>query len=253
MRKKNKNVSIFAHELKKGLAQPICLSSFPGREKTAHIVLVNDNHWLPVVKLNVLYKNGRRGFFGMCRLCCKSFYHKERYERHLTLECGGNQAVQYERVPDPPVLAFKDFDKTVEQSYVMYADIEAVVMKNAAADADANTVKTHVHVPIAIGSVIISRVPKSLFHENYLVQIGVDCIIKFIEYVEFVCRELWVDNASEYWRQVADRTKDELKIFNESTICYMCNKILEPSKKHFDHDHVTGKFRGAAVNHVTGK
>src|SRR5271156_5663578 len=91
---------------------------------------------------------GVEGFSACADCVVKVFFHENRYEKHLTLECGGNQAVQYERVPNPAILAFKDFDKTVEQSYVMYADIEAVVMKNAGADEFANTVKTHVHKPI---------------------------------------------------------------------------------------------------------
>ena len=43
-------------------------------------------------------------------------------------------------------------------------------------------------------------------------------------------------------------TRADWAVFNTSYVCYICHKGLRADDKVRDHDHLTGKFRGAAHN-----
>src|SRR5437773_12132879 len=66
-----------------------------------------------------------------------------------------------------------------------------------------------------------------------------------------VCFQTWSWAENFETRCMASRTKYDINRFNLAVRCYMCNTQFEfengkPVGKHFDHDHLTGMFRGAA-------
>ena len=114
----------------------------------------------------------------------------------------------------------------------MYADIEAFLTP-LEVDDNGKTQRTLKHILIAIGSMVISRIPGNELHEKYVVFNGLDCMSKFIDYLEELCVKIHEWDPSS--RAPADRTGAEKLLFNISTNCYMCKRFLDgDSGKNFD-------------------
>ena len=87
----------------------------------------------------------------------------------------------------------------------------------------------------------------NIYHEKYVEFVGEDCIQKFIDYVEHMCKEIILWDKNFETRMKAERTYAEIKQFNIATFCYLCKCPFSGSTfKNFDHCHLTGKYRGAA-------
>ena len=99
-------------------------------------------------------------------------------------------------------------------------------------------------IPIAVGFYLISP-----FGNEYYSYLGVDCVAWFVN--EMLTLE---KIASEYFETniPLEMTPEEEKSFQQFTICWLCeqalreNPLVEDTVR--DHDHLTGKYRGAAHN-----
>ena len=253
--KANPTISIFAHQWTT-YGHPECIyrTSFSGREHSVHL-FCHQEHWLPITRLTAFYRQGRKHYW-KCEKCLKSYYHKEDFEAH-SKKCKGIHMVQNESIPNPPICSFRDHDKTVDAPTVMYADIEAILEKLDVLPT--NTQRTHRHIPCAIGSMIISRIPDNWFHEKYVEHVGPTCMEQFIDYLEEVAMQVWSWCEGFETRIRDKRSPDELKRFKNASYCYLCNCAFKQESngknpdKHFDHDHLTGKYRGAACAHCNRK
>src|SRR3977135_210991 len=139
---------------------------------------------------------------------------------------------------------------------VMYADIEAILKEQDVGDT--NTKKTHKHLPAAIGNSVISRMPSNELHEKYVQHVGENCIKQFIDYLEEICRKIHEWDDLFLTRIKAQRNAAEIAAFNNATECYLCKKAFVEAKgkgeeNNFDHDHLTGLYRGAACVTAIGK
>src|SRR5437773_608777 len=171
------------------------------------------------------------------------------FQPHIA-KCTGIDIVQNERIPQPAILVFRDHDKTIDAPTVMYADIEAILEHLPAKDG-VNTQHTHKHTPCALGCMIMSRIPNNRYHGKYVEFVGPDCMTQFIDYAEEVLFQVysWAENFET--RCIAQRTPLEQRSFDLEHRCYQCKmpftrKDGKSRDKHFDHDHITGLYRGAA-------
>ena len=107
--------------------------------------------------------------------------------------------------------------------------------------------KTHLyarHEACSIGYKLVSDFPE-LAEEPYQFYTGenvVDWFMTKLRDLERRCMDLLFDD------QRLVMTQADWHIFNSSYVCYICHKALHPDDKVRDHDHITGKFRGAAHN-----
>ena len=99
-------------------------------------------------------------------------------------------------------------------------------------------------IPIAVGFYLISP-----FGNEYCSYFGVDCVEWFVN------KMLTLENiASNYFETnlESEITPQEEESFQQSTICWLCEQALRENPlgddKVRDHDHLTGKYRGAAHN-----
>ena len=223
--KVNNLVAVWAHYLVKDTPKLLYKSNFANRPETLHI-FYHENHWMPVVNLNALYKNKRVGSFYKCVKCFKSFYDNKLYTAH-SATCDGSKITQNETVPEPAVLKFTDHDKTVDMGLVMYADIEAY-LRWLDMDETQKTIKTQQHYPIAIGSMVIAKMEHNELHEKYVEFKGEDCMSHYIDYLEHVCRRIYEWDPTT--RIKADRKPEEWREFNRAIKCYMCAMVFNREK-----------------------
>src|SRR3977135_3873431 len=132
----------------------------------------------------------------------------------------------------------------------MYADIEAILEKMDPIESK-NTQRINRHIPCAIGNMIVSRIPGNQFHGKYVEYSGKECMSEFINYLEHVARQVHCWSRGFETRVRAQRTAQEKRKYNSENQCYLCTKSFDTpgdkgSQKHFDHDHLTGLYRGAA-------
>ena len=63
-------------------------------------------------------------------------------------------------------------------------------------------------------------------------------------------RSLAYDFINIYKQPMTDSTEYEKYKYDNAKYCHICKKVFGEAKKHrkvCDHDHYTGKFRGAAI------
>ena len=247
--KSNPNISVFAHAF--GDKGPECIykTSFSGRRDTVHL-LCHMHHWIPITNLSAFYRQDRNKFY-KCVKCLKSYFHPQQYEQHIA-KCTGINQVQNERIPEPALCSFRDHEKTIDVPTVMYADIEAI-LEHLQPQEGSNTQRTQKHKPCAIGNMIISRIPNNRYHGKYVEHVGENCMSEFITYLEELAFQVWSWAENFETRIKAERTKEDEFQFNLQHRCYLCNRPFESKdgkvfEKHFDHDHLTGLFRGAACS-----
>src|SRR5271163_3265220 len=120
-------------------------------------------------------------------------------------------------------------------------------------DETQKTIKTQQHYPIAIGSMVIAKMDYNELHEKYVEFKGEHCMSDYIDYLEHVCKRIYEWDPTT--RIEADRQPEEWREFNRAIKCYMCAMVFNREKggKNFDHDHLTGKYRGAACDSCNQK
>ena len=121
--------------------------------RLAHILII-DNHWLPITNINRLLStqssHNHRDNSAYCYRCLRNFYFPDRLEKHLT-KCY-NRMGQKEVMPTETIKTFEDWSKMLSPPFVMYADIEALLVPPE--DNSKSILQTH--VPCAVGSYIVA-------------------------------------------------------------------------------------------------
>jgi hypothetical protein len=157
------------------------------------------------------------------------------YDKHLYYCTTGNpQCIM--PTEENKTLNFKKYSNKFRHHLAIYGDFESVIEKGP---------KKHIASSNAFCSVgAINRFVS--FHN----------VDEFVESIKQIVREY--HRMLQKYRK-PDLTIEEWEIYNSSTTCWVCNKpfshepeisskgnIWEPNQKVIDHDHLTGKYVGAA-------
>src|SRR5277367_2363523 len=220
----NPQIAVYAHQHVNNKSKCLYKSIQPEAEKNIHLFL-HDNHWMPITHLSGFYREGRASKYYICERCIKSFCSPKLYRAHVDEPCRGDRAVQRETIPENAELKFTDFEKCTSVPYVMYADIEAVLSELEPVEG-ANTIKTHAHLPAAIGNMMIMIHDGKEYHEKYVEHVGPDCIVQFIDYIEEMCCKIDSWERQFYTRCEADRTEYDKIVFAGATTCYICEAFF---------------------------
>src|SRR5438552_8945330 len=154
-------------------------------------------------------------------------------------------------MPTEP-LVFKDFNKCVDLSNIVYADIEAILERCD----DTSTGKLQKHEPCCIGAYWVSKGEALANGGEYHDFKGKECINNFVDYIEELATYIHERNKSQT-RVPALKKYDEIVKHDAATHCHWCKNIFDSTdnlrKKVFDHDHLTGEYRGAACQGCNNK
>ena len=154
------------------------------------------------------------------------------------------------KMPVDDHLLFKNYGKTQQLPYVLYGDIECYLEPD-----EHNPQITH-HRPCAIGLLLVNN-PSSKrrpIPNEYKVFTGKDCLIHACRYIHCISDRVYQWN-KKYSHSELTMTNTDLSSFNCASNCFMCDTLFsaEDVIKVREHDHITGKYRGAACQECNTK
>ena len=160
--------------------------------------------------------------------------------------------------PPGTKLSFKNERYLQKIAFVVYADFECLTKSIANADGDDQHMTAYqAHIPCSVGLIVVSTVSNDTFaYETYT---GMDVCEKFLQRIcdiEDLCVSYIFND------QRMKMTAEDCRNHALAKVCYVCEKPFDNSalihsatadgprffnpKKVRDHDHATGKYRGAA-------
>jgi hypothetical protein len=209
-----------------------------------NLLLIEDDskfHYVAITNLNKLINShgvSRTQNF-WCECCLRGFRLQKTFEKHLSLCNNMTYNKTIYTMPEKTTLTFEDFSKTISPKYIIYADFESLLEKP---DIENSKGIIQVHKPSAAALLVIS--PDGALTYKYFY--GNDCILEFLLFIKDISK-----SAKQWYNKNANKsmlplTSTECKTFENSTICYLCRKLIEC--KVADHCHFTGLFLGAACS-----
>ena len=147
-------------------------------------------------------------------------------------------------------VCFSSPQKTIPCPFVIYADIEALLVpiKNNEQDPkNSYTINKHKHEACSIGYIVVcsendklSKPPKKFK--------GKDAISKFFEALFEEEKEI-IEHMKRFKKSDIIMTPAQCDEYKVAKNCYICDGIFtDDNRKVRDHCHVSGKYRGAAHN-----
>ena len=228
----NLNVNVF--ELTKTVLTPIHTNT--NYDQPQIDLLLYQNHYCLITKLHCLI-NKDSHMKWVCRRCLTAFSSEDILSQHID-RCQKQQPTNI-TFSWKDHLKFEDYHMKVPIPIRVYADFECINQTSQ------NPKVLYKQIPIAVGFYIISP-----FGNNYSSYFGESCVTWFVNEM------LTLENiASNYFETniPLEITPEEEESFQQSKVCWLCERELHGDtegalQKVRDHDHLTGKYRGAAHN-----
>ena len=235
-KKNNLRINVFTWEDKQ--LAPIYVSRVRDIEPINLLLISEDNknHYCLIRDFSRLanYRTKHDGKEFFCYNCIHACSSKERLEKHLEY-CLEHRA-QRLTFPTDPYIKFKSVDKTMMAPFVIYCDCESCTVKQEGPKYQHHEVNS-----FAMQTVSPYEETKIVLYR------GEDAGTKLLEGL-LAERDRIVDILSNPADMIF--TDEDKKAFDEATKCYICKQDFDPycKIKVRDHDHITGKYRGAAHN-----
>ena len=247
----NLNVNVF--ELTGAVLTPIHINK--NYLQSQIDLLLFENHYCLITKLHcLLNKDSHKKW--VCRRCLTAFSSEDILNQHID-RCQKQQPTNI-TFSWKDHLKFEDYHMKVPVPIRVYADFECIKLKS---DIPKLLYK---QIPIAVGFYIISP-----FGNKYNSYFGESCVTWFVNEmltVEKIANIYFGTNIP------LEITPEEEESFQQSKVCWLCEQALRENPGNFalgedeatrvatreatreathkvrDHDHFTGKYRGAAHN-----
>ena len=182
----------------------------------------------------------------ICRSCLNHFP-KGKLKNHEEY-CFQNETIKIEMPKEGSSISFKHHNRSIKVPFVVYSDFEAFTKEIKTIpqnDRVAFTQKYQHHQPSGFCYKIVGQNIKRcvLFRATE----NEDVSRKFVEMLEEDIKNIF--KQFNFSKKMLPLTTQEQTEFIKAKICWICQKkFQENDKKVRDHDHFTGKFRGAAHN-----
>ena len=194
--------------------------------------------------LSDITRNKNKKYF--CTSCFKACISKETLQHHKAFCYRPNFMNQILTLPPEgsPPLEFKNFKYQSPCPFVIYADFECLTMPYN--EQNKKTEMYQHHIPISIGYKIVYRLTGVTSNSEPVVYTGTNCVDWFLDRLkeeEIRLVTLLTDD-----KRLKMKLEDQ-RCYDAATRCYICHKDFSPGDgKVRDHDHITGRYRGAAHN-----
>ena len=219
-------------------------------EDKHHYVLVNN-----LSRLVGMQTNKHKGKSYICLNCFNTFSIKKSFEQHTEF-CLNNEAVKICMPKKGTNIKFDKFGKSLKVPFVFTADFESYTEKITLTDTDYDDLKSYTkkyqkHTPSGFCLYISYR---GGFYKKPFVYTGGNVAEEFCKRLEIETKEIY----DKYFANTVPlkMSKDELKKYEETTVCHFCEEVIIDEGDDFkvkNHDHLTGKFVGAAHQSCNSK
>ena len=235
----NLNVNVF--ELTKTVLTPIHINTNYDQQQID--LMLYQNHYCLITKLHCLL-NKDSHMKWVCRRCLTAFSSQPVLFDHIE-RCIKQQPTNI-TFSWKDHLKFEDYHMKVPVPIRVYADFECI--NQPTDDREAAPKVLYKEIPIAVGFYLISP-----FGNKYSSYFGESCVTWFVNEM------LTLENiASNYFETnlpleitpeegVASQEESFQQSAQLPKVCWLCENPLDNDKVR-DHDHLTGKYRGAAHN-----
>ena len=183
-----------------------------------------------------------------CKRCFGIFLTDQSYHRHIDL-CNRSEqeSILYSFPAEGTLIKFQNIKHQILSPFVIFADFESLLQPKAE-ERGAKQRRTKLyqeHIPSAVGVYLVSAY-ESLFPSQYATYTGPDVVVWFLEYVLDLTKRL---KPFLEINQLLVMTQIDIAAHETATICWLCGQAFEDTQnlsKVRDHNHMTGKYRGAA-------
>ncbi|CAB3991349.1 Gastrula zinc finger [Paramuricea clavata] len=254
-RKNSISISVFGYKGKKQF-YPI-RNSKAKYEDHMELLLLGDgegnNHYVLIKDVNRMLfsvsKHAHKQHF--CLHCLHSCVSEKVLEKHkeTCLEVNGTQAVKLPK--EGTKIKFKNHRNSMPVPFVIYADFESILVpeerkeKSENPEEESSTDLYQTHKACSFGLKTVCHYDDK-YSGEYKSYVGSDAALVFLKTVvkeSFRCREM----TDKIFRKKMVITPKEEAEFLVTRNCHICGYDLCEDRVR-DHDHVTGKYRGAAHN-----
>ena len=201
--------------------------------------------WIKSMSRLLGHQNSHGHRYHYCIYCLQGFTSHRVLEKHQTY-CKDHNAQRVELPKEEDKwLYYKDVRKQLKVPFIIYADFESFQIPISGCENDpasSFTEKSTHHVPSSFAYKVVglnhelSKKPV-VYRGPGVAEKFVDCMLQEMEEIE------------EKFKHVEPMimTKEDWRSFHKASRCHICGKDLGADKVR-NHDHMTGRFRGAAHN-----
>jgi hypothetical protein len=171
---------------------------------------------------------------------CNQKYHHAKFDEHLKHCFNTNFEDRIANLPPKgSVMKFKNHRNKLERPYIIYADCEASLVKTRRRNC------LHKHVVNSCCYYFVCTYDSS--RNRMRTFVGNDCVYEMMKELNILAKEcVEAMKANQEMRM----SKEDTANFNAAKHCHICHECFDDGEKKKtkvrDHDHRTGKYRGAA-------
>jgi hypothetical protein len=238
----NRSINVFTCT-KKGVVQPLYLSN-KDYQNAVDLLLYNQ-HYALIKNFNRLNSNktNHKEVKYICKRCMTHFQSQNKLDDHVK-DC---ENFDYTKIVMPKeedkFYKFKNYNKTMRVPFSIHCDFECLTAQVIGCNKEnQKTTKYQNHIPSQVGMVLVSD--------------DKDFQIEPFFYSGENAHDVLLQKLADWQPMIVEKlkqnkemvlTKNEEKEFNEAINCNICKKELGNDRVR-DHDHMTGKYRGACHN-----
>ena len=249
-------VNVLGYEDRMTGVFPLRISKHNSQRIVVNLLLISyelNQHYLIIQDLSRLLSkqvSKHKEKTHICLNCMNPFPSEESLKKHKEY-CDSHEMVKIEmpkkKDNEELCIKFEGLERKLKVPFVMYADFESLTEKfedpkKTYQDDISYTRKYQKHVPSGFCFYIVYR--GGLYKEP-VVYSGQNVVEEFCKRVEKETQEIYDKYLKKSQRKPLRMTHADKKRYRETDVCHICDETIEDNKVR-DHDHLTGKFRGAA-------
>jgi hypothetical protein len=205
-------------------------------------LLLYKGHYVLITNIRRLFSScveGKHTAY-VCIWCGVSIFTTNKALENHEQKCKFKNKNQKYILPEARKLKFENYDRTIELPFIIYGDFESYFLKTEKKDT---------------GKIFFEKEHKAMGFGIFTVCRSNSDYNKFYSYLGEDANEKFCNKLIEEIKRISDiltkpkaiiMTQEEEKKHNLAKKCFLCNREFKWGDKVRDHDHVSGKYRGAA-------
>lgn len=211
------------------------------KKKSIHTLklLFYNDHFYYINNFNRLCGSFESTYHHFCKNCLSGFRTNFQLENHKRICQHFNPSAAI--MPEKNIMKFTQISYLYKFPFVIYADFESLLVKE---NQIINRKTKQIHKHIASGFSIVAIKNDSEIYYKYVYS-GKYCLNKFLEILATLSYLIYGEISNPKCMVITDNQRLE---HDKAEICYLCLQKFDDlsNEKVYDHDHMTGKYRGPA-------